>query len=213
MAIANLSSFTAIFAILEWCPQDTFPKAGSLTITVVAIFLPLSSVWASMTIASNNPWDGGVHVKEPNLRFGSHSHDSTKGDEAQNTAGMATMDSKRRLIASVNERKGSRCSATESDSTITTVEYAHSDAQDLEAENHSDKFFGISKFGSKGHRTTLVRKGSEDDIEMQDGVHVHTVVEVQRNGPAPDTAVGEESRGNNVWQQAKLRKVQQGGEQ
>lgn len=162
-------------------------------------------------------------MKEPNLRFGSHSHDSTKGDEAQNTAGMATMDSKRGLIASVNERKGSRYSATESDSTTTAVEYAHSDAQDLEAQNHSDKFFGISKFGSEGHWTTLVRKGSDanlgkDGIEMQDGVHIHTVFEVQRNRsapgtPAPDAAVGEESRGNNAWQQAKLRKAQQGGEQ
>ena len=222
MITANLSSFTAIFAILEWYPQNTFPEAGSLAITVVATFLPLSSVWASMTIASNNAWDGRVRMKEPKFRFGSHSHDSTKGDEAQNTAGMATMDSKRGLIASVNERKGSRCSATESDSTTTAVEYAHSDAQDLEAQNHSDKFFGISKFGAKRHSTTLVWKGSDanlgkDDIELQDGVHIHTVFKVQRNGPvrgtpAPGTAVGEESCGNNAWQQAKMRKTQQGSE-
>lgn len=147
-------------------------------------------------------------MKEPNLRFGSHSHDLMKGVEAQSTARMATMDSKRGLIASVNERKGSRCSATESDSATTVVEYAHSDLQDLEAQTHSDKFFGISKFGSKGHSTTLVRKGSDanlgkDDIEMQDGVRIHTVFEVQRNGPAlgtpaPGTAVGQESRGNNA---------------
>lgn len=192
MIIANLPSFTAILAILEWYPQNSFPDAGSLAITVVAIFLPLSSVWASMTIANNNPWDGGVRMKEPNLHFGSHSHDSMKGDEIQNIAGMATIDSKRGLIAIVNERKGSSCSATESDSTTTAVECAHPNARDLEAQNHSNKFFGISKFGSKGHSSTLVRKGSDanlgkDDIKMQDGFHIRTVFEVQRNGPASGT--------------------------
>ena len=212
MAIANISSFTAIFAILEWYPQNTFPEAGSLAITVVAIFLPLSSVWASMNTANNHPWDGGVRMKEPNLRFGSHNNIATKGQEGQNTAGMATMDSERGLIASVTERKGSCCSATESHSTTIAVEYAHSDTQDLEAQNHSGTFFGISKFGPKGHKT-LVRKGGDadldkDDIELQDGVHIHTVFEVQRNGPAPGTAVGEECRRNNAWQQAKMRKAQ-----
>lgn len=218
MIIANLSSSTAVFAILEWYPQNTFPDAGSLAITVVAIFLPFSSIWASMTIASNNPWGEGARMKEPNLRLGSHSHDSTQGDEAQNIARMTTMDSKGGLLASVNERKGSRYSTTESDSTATAVEYAHSDAQDLEAQNHFDKSFGISKFGSKGYSTTLVRKGSnanlgKDDIEMQDGVHIQTVFEVRKSGPAPGTDVGEESRGNNAWQRAKLRKAQHCGEQ
>lgn len=201
MAIANISSFTAIFAILEWYPQNTFPEAGSLAITVVAIFLPLSSVWASMNVANNHPWDGVVRMKEPNLRVGSHNHNATKGQEAQNTAEMASMDSERGLIACVNERKGSCYSATESHSTTTAVEYAHSDTQDLEAQNHSGKFFGISKFQPKGHSRTLVRKGCDadldkDDIELQDGVRIHTVFEVQRNRPAPGTAVGEESRRN-----------------
>lgn len=48
---ANISLSLAIFAILEWFPDQTFPEAGSLALTVVAIFLPLSSVWASMSVS------------------------------------------------------------------------------------------------------------------------------------------------------------------
>jgi pheromone alpha factor receptor len=54
LASANISTL-AIFAILEYFPDDTFPEAGSLTLTLVAIFLPLSSVWASAAMDGCDP--------------------------------------------------------------------------------------------------------------------------------------------------------------
>ncbi|KAH8801708.1 fungal pheromone mating factor STE2 GPCR-domain-containing protein [Xylogone sp. PMI_703] len=38
----------SIFAILEYVAVDSFPEAGSLALTIVALLLPLSSLWAAM---------------------------------------------------------------------------------------------------------------------------------------------------------------------
>ncbi|TAQ88966.1 hypothetical protein B7494_g2706 [Chlorociboria aeruginascens] len=40
----------SIFAILEYVEDTIFPEAGTLALTMVALLLPLSSLWASMTI-------------------------------------------------------------------------------------------------------------------------------------------------------------------
>jgi pheromone alpha factor receptor len=40
----------AIFAVLEYVTVDNFPEAGSLVLTMVALLLPLSSLWASLAI-------------------------------------------------------------------------------------------------------------------------------------------------------------------
>ncbi|KAH8589682.1 fungal pheromone mating factor STE2 GPCR-domain-containing protein [Bisporella sp. PMI_857] len=40
----------SIFAILEYITIDEFPEAGSLAITMVALLLPLSALWARMAI-------------------------------------------------------------------------------------------------------------------------------------------------------------------
>jgi pheromone alpha factor receptor len=45
----------AIFAILQYFPDNTFPEAGSVAITLVAIFLPLSSIWAAASIDGDAP--------------------------------------------------------------------------------------------------------------------------------------------------------------
>ncbi|KAI9742168.1 MAG: hypothetical protein M1818_004068 [Claussenomyces sp. TS43310] len=45
----------SIFAILEYYPSNTFPEAGSLALTLVAIFLPLSSIWAAAAIDGASP--------------------------------------------------------------------------------------------------------------------------------------------------------------
>lgn len=118
------------------------------------------------------------------------------------TAGMDTMDSNRGLIST--GRKDSRCSGKSTLGTNSTAaEYAED--HDLEAQKHSNAFFGVTKFGQKGHSTALVRKGSDtslrdDDIEMQDGVRVQTDYQVERF--APGTADGGES----AYQQAKRRR-------
>lgn len=36
------------FAVLEYAAPDGFPAAGTLALTLVALLLPLSSLWASM---------------------------------------------------------------------------------------------------------------------------------------------------------------------
>ena len=38
----------AIFAILEYVSSENFPEAGTLALTMVALLLPLSSLWARM---------------------------------------------------------------------------------------------------------------------------------------------------------------------
>jgi pheromone alpha factor receptor len=47
--------FEATFAILEYFPSTTFPEAGSLALTLVAIFLPLSSIWAAAAVDGASP--------------------------------------------------------------------------------------------------------------------------------------------------------------
>lgn len=42
----------AIFAILEYVAPDNFPEAGTLALTMVALLLPLSSLWARMATDS-----------------------------------------------------------------------------------------------------------------------------------------------------------------
>jgi len=59
----------SIFAILEYFPASTFPEAGSLALTLVAIFLPLSSVWASAAIEGSSP----VLRTDPHTKLGSYS--------------------------------------------------------------------------------------------------------------------------------------------
>lgn len=47
--MSNATTSLAIFAILEYVSESAFPEAGTLTLTVVALLLPLSSLWAAMT--------------------------------------------------------------------------------------------------------------------------------------------------------------------
>lgn len=45
----------ALFTVLEYFPKETFYEAGTLAICLVAILLPLSSVWASAAIDGDEP--------------------------------------------------------------------------------------------------------------------------------------------------------------
>ncbi|KFY37375.1 hypothetical protein V494_04777 [Pseudogymnoascus sp. VKM F-4513 (FW-928)] len=45
----------SFFAILDYFPQQTFYEAGTLAICLVAILLPLSSVWAAAAIDGDEP--------------------------------------------------------------------------------------------------------------------------------------------------------------
>lgn len=197
---ANFVLSPAIFAVLEWFPTQTFPDAGSLALTVVAIFLPLSSVWASMSVSDNH---SPVRMQEHRLKF--CSHDSRSGDHTMATAaGMAIMDSRRGLIASIaGDRKSSCCSGKSAFGT-NSIAVEDADDHDMEAQKQSNQFFGMSKFGQKGHSTTIVRKGSDanladEDIETQDGVRIERVFNVQRC--VSSTADGDE------WAKARTTKT------
>lgn len=48
--VSKTNKFSAIFAVLEYVTVHAFPEAGSLALTMVALLLPLSSLWASMAI-------------------------------------------------------------------------------------------------------------------------------------------------------------------
>lgn len=101
------------------------------------------------------------------------------------TAGMGTMDSKRGLMASSAGRKDSRCSGKSTFGTNSTAMW-YADDHDVEAQNHSNSFFGVTRFGQKGHSTTLVCKNlGEDGIEMQYGVRIQTDYQVERFAPEP----------------------------
>lgn len=72
----NLSNATlAIFAVLDYFPEDSFYEAGTLAICLVAIMLPLSSVWAAAAIDDEHP----VRSFEPRPKFGSY--DTAMGSE------------------------------------------------------------------------------------------------------------------------------------
>jgi pheromone alpha factor receptor len=85
---------SAIFAILEYFPQSTFPEAGTVALTLVAILLPLSSIWAAATPDGPSPifrsdpsnhhsklgsYSTGHTLDGSRSRFGSHVGTERKG--------------------------------------------------------------------------------------------------------------------------------------
>ncbi|KAJ8062440.1 hypothetical protein OCU04_008978 [Sclerotinia nivalis] len=63
----------SIFAVLEYITPVTFPEAGSIALTTVALLLPISSLWASMATdeemssidMSNLTGSGGTYGSQP----------------------------------------------------------------------------------------------------------------------------------------------------
>ncbi len=93
----------AIFAILEYFPGTTFPEAGSLALTLVAIFLPLSSIWAAAAV------DGASPIAQP------HSNQYPASNYSHGYSG-------RRGVDSTFDRKDSLVPLTSS-TAVTTAEH------------------------------------------------------------------------------------------
>ncbi|KAN0113102.1 Fungal pheromone mating factor STE2 GPCR domain containing protein [Hyaloscypha variabilis] len=69
----------SIFAVLEYTTIDSFPEAGTLAITMVALLLPLSSLWASMiTTAQSSSFNFSSLINSRS----SPNHFSARGSES-----------------------------------------------------------------------------------------------------------------------------------
>jgi hypothetical protein len=93
----------AIFAILEYFPNQTFPEAGSLALTLVAIMLPLSSIWAAASVSDPAPVYSSSAMMTP-AGYSTAPSGASKTFYKSNpssTAGDSTM------IGSAYDRKGS----------------------------------------------------------------------------------------------------------
>lgn len=73
----------AIFAVLEFVTPNVFPEAGTLALTLVALLLPLSSLWASMVTIERDSsfnisqlWGSKGSLDTENRRDGRKTFDS-----------------------------------------------------------------------------------------------------------------------------------------
>ncbi|KAF7874074.1 hypothetical protein EAF04_002746 [Stromatinia cepivora] len=142
----------SIFAVLEYITPVTFPEAGSIALTTVALLLPISSLWASMATdeemssidMSNLTGSGGTYGSQS----GNYSRKTCASD---NTAQSSRLDFQSRKGSNVT-RKGSN--AMEQVTTIDSVvvdsqaRYVPRDSTELDLEAMGvriDRSYGVQK--------------------------------------------------------------------
>ncbi|KUJ18336.1 G protein-like protein-coupled receptor : STE2 [Mollisia scopiformis] len=87
----------SLFTILEWVTPSDFPEAGTLAMTMVALLLPLSSLWASMSTTDRSAsfnlstlWASRQSQEDMEKNFGSQytgpSHTQYSTDRKESTA-------------------------------------------------------------------------------------------------------------------------------
>ena len=132
----------AIFAILEYFPGTTFPEAGSLALTLVAIFLPLSSIWAAAAI------DGASPIAQPHSN--QYSGSTYSNGYSGRSGGGSTFD-----------RKGSLGPLTTS-TVMTTAEHVPADDGSLMMRGKmiGDYEGDFERTGVRIDKTYSVRSGS-----------------------------------------------------
>jgi pheromone alpha factor receptor len=132
----------ALFAILEYFPGTTFPEAGSLALTLVTIFLPLSSIWAAAAI------DGASPIAQP------HSTQYTGSTNSNGNGGRSGG-------GSTFDRKGSFGPLTPS-TVMTTVEHVPADDGSLimRGKMIGDYEGDFERMGVRIDKTCSVRSGS-----------------------------------------------------
>lgn len=192
-----INTTPAIFGLLEFFPNHSFADAGPAALTIVSIFLPLSSVWASMAVSESQP----VNFRKPRLG----SHDSS--DDASGThPTMATETSRSGLMSKIGYppepgggvcayggigggcvghggdggRKGSEASEKTAGTSATAVEYVGNIDEESRSGGRRGSHswgkinpFGYTKVNSRGCSSSSGLIDAVglmgDDIEMDEG--------------------------------------------
>ncbi|PQE11067.1 hypothetical protein CJF31_00000814 [Rutstroemia sp. NJR-2017a BVV2] len=116
----------SIFAILEYTTPEELPEAGTLALTMVALLLPLSSLWAGMATDEETSSLDLSHLTKSNQLSGSRT-----GYQQRNCGGSSNAPSSQSVLQS---RKGSDSTqqATTTDSVVNS-QGRDSTEMDLEA--------------------------------------------------------------------------------